>query len=162
MEKLTKDVTDVTGLEPSIAKAAVGHVLLFLRSEAPEGHVAEFIDKMPKAHEAVEAAFASGDGGVTAAIEGMTSFMGHGRADTNILAGRLMNLGLNQRQIVDLVNEVLARAESLVGAEGAAKIRAILPALNERFGPTPASAADEIQPPPPSVEQSQATPPRSA
>ena len=65
MEKLTRDVTDVTGLEPSIAKAAIGHVLLFLRNEAPEGHIAEFIDKMPKAHEAVEAAAASGDGGVT-------------------------------------------------------------------------------------------------
>ncbi len=149
MEKLTRDVTEVTGLEPSIAKAAVGHVLLFLRDEAPGGHIAELIDKMPRAHEAVEAAAASGDGGVTAAIEGMTSFMGHGRADTNILAGKLLNLGLNQRQIVDLVNEVLSRAESVVGAEGAAKIREILPALNERFGQAPTPAVDQPQPTPP-------------
>jgi hypothetical protein len=151
MEKLTRDVTDVTGLEPSIAKAAIGHVLLFLRNEAPEGHIAEFIDKMPKAHEAVEAAAASGDGGVTAAIEGMTSFMGHGRVDTNILAGRLLNLGLNQRQIVDLVNEVLSRAESVVGAEGAAKIRKILPALNERLSQTLPPAAQDTQPTPRTV-----------
>jgi hypothetical protein len=140
MEKLTRDVTDVTGLEPAIAKAAIGHVLLFLRNEAPQGHVAEFIDKMPTAREAVEAAAASGDGGVTAVIEGMTSFMGRGRADTNILAGRLMNLGLTGKQIVSLVDEMLSRAETLVGPEGAAKIRAILPALGERVdqpAPTP-------------------------
>ena len=133
MELLTTNVMDATGLDPAIAKAAIGQVLLFLRSEAPHGHVAELIDKMPGAHEAVEAAAAHGDGGVTVAIEGMTSFMGRGRADTNILAGRLMNLGLDETQIKGLVNQILARAEGAVGAEGAAKIRAILPALDERF-----------------------------
>ena len=99
MELLTTNVMDATGLDPAIAKAAIGQVLLFLRGEAPLGHVAEFIDKMPGAHEAVEAAAAHGDGGVTAAIEGMTSFMGRGRADTNILAGRLVDLGLDETQI---------------------------------------------------------------
>jgi hypothetical protein len=141
MELLTTNVTDATGLDPAIAKAAIGHVLLFLRNEAPQGHVAEFIDKMPGAHAAVEAAAAHGDGGVTAAIEGMTSFMGWGRADTNILAGKLLNLGLDEKQIMTLVNQKLARAEAVVGAEGAAKIRAILPALDERFD-RKAGAAD--------------------
>jgi hypothetical protein len=140
MELLTTNVMDATGLDSAIAKAASGQVLLFLRSEAPLGHVAEFIDKMPGAHEAVEAAAAHGDGGVTAAIEGMTSFMGWGRADTNILAGRLMNLGLDETQIKGLVNQILARAEGAVGAEGAAKIRAILPALDERFDQKDGSA----------------------
>jgi len=45
MELLTTNVMDATGLDPTIAKAAIGQVLLFLRSEAPLGHVAEFIDK---------------------------------------------------------------------------------------------------------------------
>jgi hypothetical protein len=133
MELLTTNVMDATGLDSAIAKAASGQVLLFLRSEAPLGHVAEFIDKMPGAHEAVEAAAAHGDGGVTAAIEGMTSFMGRGRADTNILAGRLVDLGLDETQIKGLVTQILGRAEAAVGAEGAAKMRAILPALDERF-----------------------------
>jgi hypothetical protein len=70
----------------------------------------------------------------------MTSFMGRGRADTNILAGRLMNLGLDETQIKGLVNQILARAEGAVGAEGAAKIRAILPALDERFDQKDGSA----------------------
>jgi hypothetical protein len=63
----------------------------------------------------------------------MTSFMGRGRADTNILAGRLLNLGLDETQIKGLVTQILGRAEAAVGTEGAAKIRAILPALDERF-----------------------------
>lgn len=138
MEKLTTNVMDATGLEPAIAKAAIGHVLLFLRAEAPQGRVAEFIDNTPEAREAVEAALARSDGGVTAVIEGMTSFMGYGRADTNILAGNLLNLGLDEKQIKRLVTEMLSRAESLVGAEGAEKIRRILPSLDERFGRTAA------------------------
>jgi hypothetical protein len=138
MEKLTTDVTNVTGMDRSIAKAAIGQVLWFLRQEAPEGHVAEFIDGMPAAREAVEAAAAHGDGGVTVAIEGMTSFMGRGRADTNILVGRLLNLGVKREQIHPLVEEMLRRAESAVGVEGAAKIRSLLPAIDERVG-TPAA-----------------------
>ncbi len=134
MEALTTKVVSTTGLEPRIAKAAIGHVLLFLRDEVPEGHIAEFIDKSPLAHEAVQAAAAMGDGGVTAAIERLTSFMGHGRADTNVLAGKLENLGLTEAQVNRLVNEIVSRAEILIGAAGAAKIRQILPDLAERTG----------------------------
>jgi hypothetical protein len=137
MEELSRRVVEATSLEPSIAKAAVGHVLRFLRDEVPEGHVAEFIDKMPGGREAVAAAGAKSDGGVTQAIEGMTSFMGHGRADLNILVGKLANLGLTQAQSERLIEETLMRAESLIGAEGVAKIRAMLPALAERSGATP-------------------------
>jgi hypothetical protein len=156
MEKLTRDVTDVTGLDPSIAKAAIGHVLLFLRNEAPQGHVAEFIDKMPKAREAVEAAAARGDGGVTMAIEGMTSFMGRGRVDTNILAGRLANLGLDEGQIMALVSEIVDRAEDLLGAEGVERIRSLLPMLGERLGTT--APVKEAQPEPTVAPESEAAP----
>jgi hypothetical protein len=136
MELLTTNVMDTTGLDPATAKAAIGHVLLFLRSEAPLGHVSEFIDRVPGAREAMEAAAARDDGGVTAAIEGMTSLMGRGRVETNILAGKLLNLGLDETQIKELVNQILGRAEGVVGPEGATKIRALLPALDERFDRT--------------------------
>jgi hypothetical protein len=137
MEELITRVVEATSLEPSVAKAAIGHVLGFLRDKVPEGHVAEFIDKMPGAREAVAAAGATGDGGVTQAIEGLTSLMGHGRADLNILVGKLANLGLTQIQSERLIEETLMRAESLIGEEGVAKIRAMLPALAERSGVAP-------------------------
>lgn len=137
MEDLTRRVVDSTSLEPSIAKAAIGHVLLFLRDKVPGGHIDEFIAKMKGAREAVAAAQAADDGGVTQAIEGLTSFMGHGRADLNILAGKLGNLGLTEAQSARLIEEMVDRAKSLIGDEGVAKIRAILPALAERSGMTP-------------------------
>jgi len=133
MEELARRVVDTTTLEPAVAKAAIGHVLLFLRDEVPGGHVGEFIDKTPLAQEFVIAARASGDGGVTQVIEGLTSFMGRGRADLNILVGKLENLGLKDAQIEGLIKEIVARSDVLIGAEGAAKIREILPAMSERM-----------------------------
>ncbi len=141
MDTLTRDVAGATGLAANIANAAVGYVLLFLRDEVPESRIAEFIDKNPLAHEAVQAAAARWDGGVTAAIEGLTSFMGHGRADVNTLAGNLENLGLTAEQINRLVQQIMARAEALVGRDGAARIREILPALAERSGQARAPSA---------------------
>lgn len=148
MEDLTRRVVDSTSLEPSIAKAAIGHVLLFLRDKVPGGHVDEFIAKMKGAHEAVAAAQAADDSGVTQAIEGMTSFMGHGRADLNILVGKLANLGLTEAQSARLIEETVARAKSLIGDEGVAKIRAILPALAERSGvrPQQSGATGDMRP----------------
>jgi len=134
MEELSRRVVETTSLEPSIAIAAIGHVLRFLRDAVPEGHVGEFIDKMPGAREAVAAAGATSDGGVTQVIEGFTSLMGHGRADLNILVGKLANLGLTPAQSERLIEETLLRAESLIGEEGVAKIRTMLPALAERSG----------------------------
>ncbi len=148
METLTRDVATATGLDQSIAKAAVGHVLLFFRDEVPESRIAEFIDNDPLAHEAVQAAAATWDGGVTAAIEGLASFMGHGRADLNILAGNLEKLGLTAAQTNRLVQEIMARAESLIGRDGAARIREILPALAERSG----QAAERPAQPSPEAE----------
>jgi hypothetical protein len=148
MQELSRRVVETTTLEPSIARAAIGHVLLFLRDKVPGGHVDEFIDKMKGAREDVAAALATGDGGVTQVIEGMTSFMGHGRADLNILVGKLANLGLTEAQSERLIEEVVARAKSLIGEEGVAKIRAILPALAERSGVAPPQprATEETRP----------------
>jgi hypothetical protein len=147
MEELSRRVVESTSLDPSVAKAAIGHVLLFLRDEVPQGHVAELIDKMQGAREAVAAAQAKSDGGVTQVIEGMTSFMGHGRADLNILVGKLANLGLTETQSARLIEETLSRAEALIGVEGVAKIRAILPALAERSGVAQqAKSGDEWRP----------------
>lgn len=135
MEEMFTRVEGATALEPHIAKAAIGYVLMFLRDEVPGGHVGEFIDKSPRAQEFVAAAQAKSDGGVTEAIEGLTSFMGHGRWDLNNLAGKLANLGLTEAQTDSLLREVLARAEVLIGNEGIREIREALPELRMRSVP---------------------------
>ncbi|MFO1124500.1 MAG: hypothetical protein U1E25_03835 [Methylocystis sp.] len=132
MEELTTNVIAETKLDPTIAKAALGLVLGFLRDKDTTGNMEIMIAKMPRAQEVIEASQHVGDGGVTQAIEGMTSFIGHGRADLNILAGQLEKLGISEAQTDALVRQVLKRAENVIGAEGAEKIRSILPALRER------------------------------
>ncbi len=132
MEELTTNVVADTKLDPTIAKAALGLVLGFLRDKDTTGNMEIMIAKMPRAQEVIEASQHVGDGGVTQVIEGMASFIGHGRADVNILAGQLEKLGISEVQTDALVRQVLKRAENVIGAEGAEKIRSILPALRER------------------------------
>jgi hypothetical protein len=132
MEELTTNVIAETKLDPTIAKAAIGLVLRFLRDEDKTGNMSVMIAKMPRAQEALDTAQYTSDAGVTQVIEGMTSFIGHGRADLNILAGQLEKLGISEAQTDALVREVVKRAENILGADGAAKIMSILPALRER------------------------------
>lgn len=132
MEDLTKNVVAETKLDPTVAKAAIGLVLGFLRDKDKTGNMSVMIAKMPRAQEALDTAQYTGDGGVTQVIEGMTSFIGHGRADLNILAGQMEKLGISEAQTDALVREVVKRAENILGADGAAKIKSILPALRER------------------------------
>ena len=146
MEDLNRRLTETLSLEPSIAKAAIGHVLLFLRDQAPGGHIDEFIDKTSGAREAVAAASATGDGGVTQIIEGFGSLLGQGRADLNILAGKLANLGLTQEQCARLIDETLTRTQAHIGEEGVEKIRSIMPALAERMGPMGKRPEPETRP----------------
>jgi len=132
MEELTTNVVADTKLDPTIAKAALGLVLGFLRDKDKTGNMEIMIAKMPRAQEVIETSQFVGDGGVTQVIEGMTSFIGHGRADVNILAGQLEKLGISEAQTDALVRLILKRAENIIGAEGAEKIRNMLPALRER------------------------------
>ncbi|MFA6206690.1 MAG: hypothetical protein WC689_10810 [Methylocystis sp.] len=132
MEELTNSVVAETKLDPTVAKAALGLVLGFLRDKDTTGNMQVMIAKMPRAQEAIDTAQYTGDGGVTQVIEGMTSFIGRGRADLNILAGQLEKLGISEAQTDALVRQVVNRAENILGAEGAEKIKGILPALRER------------------------------
>jgi len=146
MQDFTDSLIAATGLDDSIGSAAAGHVLLFLRDKAPQGRVAEYVSKTPQAQRAIAAAEATQDGGLTQIIEGLTSFTGHGRADVNILLGRLIGLGLDEKQIWRLLDAAtLSRAEDLIGAESAREIREILlaPTLRTSEKAGPASPAPQ-------------------
>jgi len=135
MQDFTNSLIAATGLDASLAKAAIGHVLMFLRDEAPQGHVAEYVANTPQAQEAVAAAEAAGDGDLAQVIEGLTRFMGRGRADVNILVGKLLQLGLDEKQIRMLFDATLSRGEDLIGAEGVHEMRDVL------LAPTPSEAS---------------------
>jgi hypothetical protein len=134
MDDFITGLAAATHLDPMIAKPAIGHVLLFLRDKAPQGRIAQFIDETPQVHEAVAAAVVTGDGGHTPISELLANFVGQRPADINILAGKLFKLGLDESQITALIEEILSRAEDLIGVDGVREIREILPALVERTG----------------------------
>ena len=153
MQDFTDSLIAATGLDASIAKAAIGDVLLFLRDKAPRGRVAAYISSTPQAQEAVAAAEAREDGNLAHVIEGMTSFTGHGRADVNILVGRLIGLGLDERQIWKLFAATFSRVEDLIGAAGVREIREILPA------PTPRTS-NQTRPSSPTPQQATTATPK--
>ncbi len=96
MHSLTVNVIYATGLKREIARAAIAHVLLFLRDRLPETHFAEFTEKMREAQSVNEAA-ATAENGAREAIEGIVHCPEKCGAD--ILVAKLSELGLNDRAV---------------------------------------------------------------
>ena len=63
MNELITRVREATGLDDATAQTAIGHVLRFMLDHAGESNVAEFVGKIPGAHQAIEAAAATGAAG---------------------------------------------------------------------------------------------------
>ncbi len=68
-----------------------------------------------------------------AALEGLSSVMDRTGPDVSSLAGELMKLGLDETQVVRLMDEVVLRAEALVGSDNAKRIRLMFPVIIEHF-----------------------------
>ena len=134
MNDLTTRVCEATGLDDATAQTAIGHVLAFMRDHAREANVAELIGKIPGVHQAIAAAAATSDAGVTAAIATVKGVLGFGDVDTNILGGKLGNLGLSQEQTRALLKEVFAYAKSLLGKEKVANMMDAMPHLSQFIG----------------------------
>jgi hypothetical protein len=128
MKELLTRVCEATGLAEAAALPAIGHVLQFICDHAPASK--ELVDKIPGASQAMAAAAATSDAGVTAAIGAVKGLIGFGHMDMNILGGKLGNLGLSEKQARALLKEVFAYAESLIGKDGVAKITDAMPHLS--------------------------------
>jgi hypothetical protein len=53
MRELPNRVCEATGLDEAAAPPAIGHVLQFMRDHAPESSVAELVEKIPGAQQAM-------------------------------------------------------------------------------------------------------------
>ncbi len=140
MRELLTRVCEATGLDETAALPAIGHVLQFIRDHAPVNYV-ELTNKIPNAHQAIAAASATSDGGVTAVIGAVKGLFGFGQTNINILSGKLANLELNETQVRALLKEVFAYAESLVGEEGVANMTTAMPYLSGFMGKTEGAEA---------------------
>jgi hypothetical protein len=131
MRELLTRVCEATGLDETAALPAIGHVLRFVRDHAPASSVSELIDKLPDAKQAIAAADAASDAGVTATIGFVKGIFGFGQTKMNALSGHLGNLGVSEKQARVLLKEVFAYAETLIGKDGVEKITAAMPYLSE-------------------------------
>ncbi len=84
MRELLTRVCEATGLDETAALPAIGHVLHIMRDHAPVNSV-ELTNKIPNANQAIAAASATSDGGVTAVIGAVKGLFGFGQTNMNIL-----------------------------------------------------------------------------
>ena len=129
MEELIQRIQASVGIDENTAKAAIGHVLGFVQKEIPEGPVADLINKLPGAQEAIALAAATPREGFGAALGGLGSLLGGAKGDIMALAGKLSGLGLDMGQMQKLSHEIFAYADQLIGKENVDKIIAAIPAL---------------------------------
>ena len=131
MENLISKIGESIGVDETVAKAAVGHVLAFLQKEFPDGPVSELIAKLPGSEEAIAAAASAPAEGLGAALGGLGGLLGGATATGDImgLVGNLGSIGLGMGQMQKLAHEIFAHAEELIGKENVDKIIEAIPAL---------------------------------
>jgi hypothetical protein len=129
MEELINRISASIGVDETVAKAAIGHVLAFLQKALPEGPVADLIGKLPGAQEAIDAAAATPVEGLGGALGGLGELLGGAKGNVMALAGSLGGIGLDMGQMQKLAHEIFAHAEEVIGKENVDKIIEAIPAL---------------------------------
>ena len=116
MDELAARVSAALGVDAEVARTAIGLVLGFLEKKSPDGAVAELLDSLPGAREAIKSAqSAGGGGGLAGLMGGMGGLMG--------LGAKLNGAGVEMSQIPKLGHEIFGYAEAKLGPE---KLREII------------------------------------
>jgi len=129
MEELIKRISAAVGIDENTAETAIGHVLGFVQKELPQGPVADLINKLPGAQEAITAAATTPVEGLGAALGGLGSLLGGAKGDIMALVGKLSGIGLDMGQMQKLSHEIFAHAEEVIGKENVDKIIEAIPVL---------------------------------
>ena len=129
MDELIARVSQAAGVDPQVARQAVGEIFNFLKAEASPEALQELMDKIPGAHDQAasmgEAEAPLGGGGLMGAL---SSMMGGGGGIMG-LAGKLMALGLGMGEMQTIGRELFAYAREVAGEEAVSKVTASVPAL---------------------------------
>lgn len=121
MDELAARVSAALGVDAQVARTAIGLVLGFLEKESPDGAVAELLNKLPGAREAIDSAESSGGGGLGGLLGGMGGLMGLGM--------KLNGVGIGMDQIQPLGHEIFGYAEAKLGPEKLREIVDSIPGL---------------------------------
>jgi hypothetical protein len=122
MDELVARVSAALEVDAQVARTAIGIVLGFLQKESPDGAVAELLNKLPGAREAIESAESAGrGGGLGGLMGGMGGLMG--------LGAKLNSAGIGLNQIQALGHEIFGYAEAEIGPEKLREIVDSVPGL---------------------------------
>ncbi len=122
MEDLIARIAAETGIEPDIAKKAVGMILGFLQKEGPKAEIEALLATIPGAAQAAaEGASGGASGGLLGALGG--GLMG--------LASQLTGLGIGMGQMQTIGRQVLAYAREKAGDEAVGQVVAAIPGLSQ-------------------------------
>jgi hypothetical protein len=123
MEDLIARIAASAGIEPDVARQAVGAILAFLRKEGPKAEIDELFAALPGAAE--EAAAPENAGG---SLSGLMSKMGGGLMG---LVTRLSGLGLSMGQMYTIGHELFAYVRDLTGDERLERVASAIPGLSQ-------------------------------
>lgn len=118
MEELIGRISASAGIEPEVARNAIGLILGFLRKEGPQAEIDELFATVPGAADAAAASDAGGGDGA-----GPSELMG--------LAGKLSNLGLGMGQMQTIGRQVFAYAREAAGDERIGQVVGAIPGLSQ-------------------------------
>jgi hypothetical protein len=113
MDELIAQIAQNTGVDPALARQAVGIILKFLLEDGPQEKVQTLIDAIPDASEAVANAPEIGRGGVMGVFNTLTS------------------AGLGMSDIQGVTQEFISLAKSKAGANTVNEIVGSIPGLNQ-------------------------------
>lgn len=119
MDPWVAHIAASVGIEPAVARLAVGHVFGFLQKRYPDGPADELIDKIPGSREAIaDAAKApSRRKMLSGVLGGVAGMMGGAKGDMLALTSSLTNLGLSAHQLKRIAHEIFGGAELVIGRE---------------------------------------------
>lgn len=119
MEELVSRIVSNVGLEPDVARRAVGIILGFLKSAGPAAEVEPMLDEIPGAREA------------TATEELPSGGMLFGGMGALAAMNALTGIGLDMGQVTSTVQEVVAFAREKVGADRVDSVLGSIPGLGQ-------------------------------
>jgi predicted lipid-binding transport protein (Tim44 family) len=129
MEELISRVAAAAGIDAATAQKAVAIILQFLEKEGPKTEVADMLDAIPGAREAMaaEAAAPAKSGGL---MGGLLGALGGG-GGLMALAGKLSSAGLGMGEMKSVGKELFRYAREHVGEEKLKDIAAKTPGLSQ-------------------------------
>ena len=114
-------IANSVGIEPSVARLAVGHVFGFLLKRHPDGPADELIDRIPGSRAAIADAAAAAKKKkkklLSNVLGGVGGLMGGAKGDMLALTSNLSALGLSADQLKRLAHEIFGGAEIVLGRQ---------------------------------------------